>query len=431
MLNLDGPLISHINNSAPSLPIENKRMIDSRGARDEGGSMHTNTEENFCIKQTYNDYSQIVFKKKISGSERSSLQLYHDDTVGGTFPIKLQTVLKLIEQLGKQHIISWLPHGRSFMIHRPRKFQEEVMIRYFKQTKLSSFKRQLNLYDFQRVTHGVDSGSYYHEMFLRGEPLLATKMVRRKIKGKVRVSTSPHDEPNFYSMRFMGPIPVATSENPRRSDFLQSQQALLPHNNRIEVFESVSRLQGRQFPNRSNTTNGNNGGRHHSRVGVPGLSDFQGSSTTPTSPYCPLMPGFWDPTSSSKVSLLQNAPSEGQVSEMRKRQQITSHPYEQRHLQPHLHCPPLRQGNTHLYNDRSLHEHNLRSLQNAGLSSEYTNNTYYAQTLSLLERERSRGLPVTNSIPRNELFVGEEVRNNVSFNRESSFLTTLRNNVNI
>lgn len=95
------------------------------------------------------------------------------------------------------------------MIHRPREFEEKVMGEFFKQTKLSSFKRQLNLYDFQRVTRGTDCGSYYHEMFLRGKPLLAKRMVRRKIKGTKNQTTtvsSSEDEqmPDFYSLAFVG-----------------------------------------------------------------------------------------------------------------------------------------------------------------------------------------------------------------------------------
>lgn len=81
------------------------------------------------------------------------------------------------------------------------------MGKFFKQTKLTSFRRQLNLYDFQRITHGRDAGSYYHELFLRGRPLLAKRMVRRKVKGtKIRASSSPDDEPNFYKMIPMEPL---------------------------------------------------------------------------------------------------------------------------------------------------------------------------------------------------------------------------------
>lgn len=50
---------------------------------------------------------------------------------------------------------------------------------------LLSFQQQtqLNLYDFQRVTEGVDKGSYYHELFVQGRLVLSTMMKRNKIKG--------------------------------------------------------------------------------------------------------------------------------------------------------------------------------------------------------------------------------------------------------
>jgi hypothetical protein len=156
------------------------------------------------VRHSYNDRSNEVIDN-LTTSDENTLRLYQEDSVGGPFPLKLQIVLKVTEKLGQQHIISWLPHGRSFMIHKPREFEEEVMGKFFKQTKLTSFRRQLNLYDFQRITHGRDAGSYYHELFLRGRPLLAKRMVRRKVKGtKIRASSSPDEEPNFYSMTSMG-----------------------------------------------------------------------------------------------------------------------------------------------------------------------------------------------------------------------------------
>ena len=53
---------------------------------------------------------------------------------------------------------------------------------HFRQTKLTSFQRQLNLYGFRRITRGKDSGAYYHEFFLRGRFDLCKKMIRQKSK---------------------------------------------------------------------------------------------------------------------------------------------------------------------------------------------------------------------------------------------------------
>lgn len=118
-----------------------------------------------------------------------------------SFPIKLHNILDQVEADGLSHIIAWQPHGRCFVIHKPKEFADHVMPAYFRQTKLTSFQRQLNLYGFNRITRGNDSGGYYHELFLRGKQFLCKQMTRTKVKGtKFKAASSPDQEPNFYVM---------------------------------------------------------------------------------------------------------------------------------------------------------------------------------------------------------------------------------------
>lgn len=123
------------------------------------------------------------------------------------FPEKLYLMLSTIEREGKDRIVSWQPHGRCFHVHNPKEFVSDVMTRFFKQTKLTSFQRQLNLYGFCRLTSGRDRGGYYHELFLKGRPFLCRKMVRTRIKGTgIKASSNPTHEPNFYGMPFVRPL---------------------------------------------------------------------------------------------------------------------------------------------------------------------------------------------------------------------------------
>ena len=78
-----------------------------------------------------------------------------------TFPEKLMSVL---ENGQLSDIITWLPHGRSFIILQKERFTSEVMPLYFGHTKFPSFTRKLNHWGFTRVTCGPESGSYYHEV---------------------------------------------------------------------------------------------------------------------------------------------------------------------------------------------------------------------------------------------------------------------------
>ena len=128
------------------------------------------------------------------------------------FPVKLHEILDHIEEDGLADVISWQPHGRCFVVHKPEEFVEEVMPLYFKQKKFASFQRQLNLYGFQRLTRGADKGGYYHELFLRGKEALAHKIHRMRIKGTgVRPRSDPENEPDFYSMPFVDADCEATS----------------------------------------------------------------------------------------------------------------------------------------------------------------------------------------------------------------------------
>ena len=110
------------------------------------------------------------------------------------FPDKMHRMLNGTEREGLTDVVAFFSHGRAFAIHKPRRFVAEVMSRYFRQTRLTSFQRQLNLYGFRRISQGPDNGGYYHELFLKGRPGLCVNMKRTKVKGASKHKRDPETE---------------------------------------------------------------------------------------------------------------------------------------------------------------------------------------------------------------------------------------------
>jgi HSF-type DNA-binding len=74
-----------------------------------------------------------------------SLRIAKDDSTASqaSFPLKLQRILDKAHEQMRTDIISWLPHGKAFLVHDVDRFVSEVMPIYFNQTKYSSFQRQV------------------------------------------------------------------------------------------------------------------------------------------------------------------------------------------------------------------------------------------------------------------------------------------------
>ena len=98
------------------------------------------------------------------------------------FPEKLHRLLLEVEAAGRGDVISFVANGRAFAIHKPEKFFKEIVPLYFRQSRLSSFKRQLNLYGFELINTGPARGGYYHELFVKDRPELCRRMRRVAVK---------------------------------------------------------------------------------------------------------------------------------------------------------------------------------------------------------------------------------------------------------
>ena len=151
--------------------------------------------KHLVVQHNYHDHAR--------DPEPSGPQHVLDDSTAmnhNAFPLKLYEMLTLVDRDGYSDVISWQPHGRCFVVHKPDEFKA-ILPRYFKLSKVASFQRQLNLYGFMRLTRGMDKGGYYHELFLEGRSWLAQKIQRVKVKGTgVRAKSNPEQEPDFWNM---------------------------------------------------------------------------------------------------------------------------------------------------------------------------------------------------------------------------------------
>jgi HSF-type DNA-binding len=48
-------------------------------------------------------------------------------TCDTNFPTKLHYMLEEINREGIHHIVSWLPHGRSFRVHKQLEFERDLL----------------------------------------------------------------------------------------------------------------------------------------------------------------------------------------------------------------------------------------------------------------------------------------------------------------
>jgi hypothetical protein len=120
------------------------------------------------------------------------------------FPERLHRLLLEQEAAGHADIISFVANGRAFMMHQPEKFFKEIIPQYFRHKRLSSFKRQLNLYGFELITTGPARGGYYHKYFVKDSPELLRKMRRSvtKVHPKSREAQpgSIHNAPTPFGL---------------------------------------------------------------------------------------------------------------------------------------------------------------------------------------------------------------------------------------
>eukprot|EP00543_Licmophora_paradoxa_P008141 CAMPEP_0202454384 /NCGR_PEP_ID=MMETSP1360-20130828/12135_1 /ASSEMBLY_ACC=CAM_ASM_000848 /TAXON_ID=515479 /ORGANISM="Licmophora paradoxa, Strain CCMP2313" /LENGTH=365 /DNA_ID=CAMNT_0049073689 /DNA_START=1986 /DNA_END=3083 /DNA_ORIENTATION=+ len=156
--------------------------------------LNSNQSEPLLQSQLFND-PRLLMGNNLSFLNQSPMLLpspheltLRDETRrmrGGViepFPEKLHRLLLEVEATGRANVISFVANGKAFAIHKPDNFFREIVPKYFRQSRLSSFKRQLNLYGFELINTGPARGGYFHELFVKDQPELCRRMRRIAVK---------------------------------------------------------------------------------------------------------------------------------------------------------------------------------------------------------------------------------------------------------
>ncbi|CAD8106181.1 unnamed protein product [Paramecium sonneborni] len=79
-------------------------------------------------------------------------------------------------------IIAWAPQGDAFIVLNPELLEQKILPQHFKHNHFTSFLRQLNMYDFQKIRNQNNQQVFWHQNFLKGKEHLLVLLKRSQNK---------------------------------------------------------------------------------------------------------------------------------------------------------------------------------------------------------------------------------------------------------
>lgn len=166
-----------------------------------------------------------VHKEEASTSSPKCIP--ENTNLDGSKQIFPQRLMHILNETSISDVITWLPHGQSFVIVKPTVFTEEILPLYFPEScgscsekkslktsnsstcKYPSFTRKLNRWGFRQVSRGADAGAFQHKLFQRDKPDTCLHMVCQRSRRR-KSEKKAEDEKSDRSDRSCIEIPVAS-----------------------------------------------------------------------------------------------------------------------------------------------------------------------------------------------------------------------------
>jgi hypothetical protein len=167
-----GQVDSTTQGSSTSTPLQStltqQQLIDSIGSYTSGRNLQSASgptpRSATTLPATTDEAEQSSTKKK---------RRYNHEG----FPQKLHRLILEAHAENNEHIVKFTEDGKQFQIVDTVSF-EGILPRYFRHGKISSFKRLLHMYGFQRTQGTWNEGTFAHALFRRDRPELCKEMSR-------------------------------------------------------------------------------------------------------------------------------------------------------------------------------------------------------------------------------------------------------------
>jgi hypothetical protein len=113
--------------TCPISPTMSKSTMSTRQSKPSRRCSIASHAKHF-VEHNYHDhfYDPAAVEAAIdtNGSQKRRV---HRGGVATPFPEKLHFMLSRIDYEGASDIVSWQPHGRCFIVHKPKEFVEQIM----------------------------------------------------------------------------------------------------------------------------------------------------------------------------------------------------------------------------------------------------------------------------------------------------------------
>ncbi|CAH2102491.1 unnamed protein product [Euphydryas editha] len=159
--------------------------------------------------------------------------------IGASVPAFLGKLWKLVNDSETNHLISWSPGGKTFVIKNQADFARELLPLYYKHNNMASFIRQLNMYGFHKITSVENGGLRYekdeiefcHPCFMRGHAYLLEHIKRKIANPKSIVASSESGEKILLKPELMNKVLTDVKQMKGKQESLDAKFSAMKQEN--------------------------------------------------------------------------------------------------------------------------------------------------------------------------------------------------------